>query len=155
MEEFDKQVPSTLNFSVGYFEGRQSTKKWLVSTEDLHAMYFSFQLSSKTDISLWCDGVCNEDEVTPARKRKRLNDDCPPTSKRAEKESEVDDVTSDLKGLHGDKYTEPQYRLWARMIINGLHSSRESPPNIPMITGFTPTRRSRQPIEETVASAGA
>jgi hypothetical protein len=152
MEEFDKQVPSTLNFSVGYFEGRQSTKKWLVSTEDLHAMYFSFQLSSKTDISLWCDGVCNEDEVTPARKRKRLNDDCPPTSKRAEKESEVDDVTSDLKGLHGDKYTEPQYRLWARMIINGLHSSRESPPNIPMITGFTPTRRSRQPIEETVAS---
>ena len=81
MEEFEKQVPSTLNFSVGYFEGCQSTKKWLISTEDLHAMYFAFQQSGKTDILLWCDGVCDEDEVTPARKRKRPNDDCPPTSK--------------------------------------------------------------------------
>ena len=33
-------------------------------------------------------------------------------TKRAEKESEVDDITIDLKDLHGDKYTEPQYRLW-------------------------------------------
>ena len=151
MEEFEKQVPSTLNFSVGYFEGRQSTKKWLVSTEDLHAMYFAFQQSGKADIFLWCDGVCDEGEVTPARKRKRPNDDCPPT-KRAEKESEVDDITIDLKDLHGDKYTEPQYRLWARMIINGLHSSREAPPDIPMITGFNPTRCSRRPIEDTVAN---
>ena len=38
------------------------------------------------------------------------------------------------------------------MIINGLHSSREAPPDIPMITGFTPTRRSRRPIEDTVAN---
>ena len=152
IEEFEKQVPSTLNFSVGYFEGRQSSKKWLISTEDLHAMYFAFQQSGRTDIFLWCDGVCDEDEVTPARKCKRPNDDCPPTSKRAEKESEVDDIAVDLKDLHGDKYTEPQYRLWARMIINWLHSSRETPPDIPMITGFTPTRRSRRPIEDTVAN---
>ena len=27
IEGLQKQVPSTLNFSVGYFEGRQSTKK--------------------------------------------------------------------------------------------------------------------------------
>lgn len=141
MEEIEKQVPSTLNLFVGYFEGCQSTKKWLVSTEDLHAMYFAVQQSGKADIFL-CDGVCDKGEVTPARKRKRPNDDCPPT-KRAEKESEVDDITIDLKDLHGDKYTEPQYRLWARMIINGLQSSRETPPDIPMITGFTPTRRSR------------
>ena len=35
------------------------------------------------------------------------------------------------------------------MIING----RETPPNIPMIRGFTPTRQSRQSIGDTVASA--
>ena len=57
-------MPSTLNFSVGCFEGRQSTKKWLVSTEDLHAMYFAFQQSGKADIFLWYDGVCDEGEVT-------------------------------------------------------------------------------------------
>ena len=39
IEEFQN---STLNFSVGYFEGRQSSKKLLVSAEDLHAMYFTF-----------------------------------------------------------------------------------------------------------------
>lgn len=151
IEEFDTQVPSTLSFSIGYFEGRQSTKKWLVSPEDLHAMYSTFQQSGKTDITLWCDGAANEDKVVQ-RKRKRVNEDGPTSSKRADKESEIDDITFDLKGLHGDKFSEPQYRLWARMIINGLHSSRESPPNVPMITGFTPTRNSRRSMEDTVAS---
>ena len=41
--------------------------------------------------------------MVPSRKLKRPNDDGQPTSKRAEK---VDDVTTDLKSLHGDKYTE-------------------------------------------------
>ena len=37
---------------------------------------------------MWCDGICDEDEVevTPSKNRKRLS---PPTSKRAEKESEL------------------------------------------------------------------
>ena len=48
IEEFQN---STLNFSVGYFEGHQSSKTWLVSA-DLHAMYFTFQQSGKTDICL-------------------------------------------------------------------------------------------------------
>ena len=49
-------------------------------------------------------------------------------------------------------YSDPQYRLWARMIVNGLHSSKESPPQVPMITGIVPTRPSRKFIEDTVAS---
>ena len=44
IEEFKEQVPSTLNSSVGYFEGRQSSKKWLVSPEDMNAMYCTFEL---------------------------------------------------------------------------------------------------------------
>ena len=89
-------------------------------------MHIAFLQSGKTDICLWCDGAC---KVTPSRKFKQPNDDCPTASKRAEKESEVD-ITINLKSLHGDKYTEPQFRLWAKMIINGLHSSRHFPPNI-------------------------
>ena len=39
------------------------------------------------------------------------------------------------------------------MMINGLHSRKQTPPNVPMITGFTPTRGSRRSVEDTVASA--
>ena len=87
--------------------------------------------------------MCDK-ETNPSRKRKNPNDNSQLTSKRTLKEIEIDDLTFDLKELHGEKYSEPQYRLWARMIINGLHSSKESPPNVPMITGLTPTRQSRR-----------
>lgn len=38
------------------------------------------------------------------------------------------------------------------MITNGIHSSKETPPQVPMITGTKPTRTARKSIEETVAS---
>ena len=74
---------------------------------------------------------------------------------RVENEREIDDITAELKGLHGGKFGEPQFRLWARMVINGIHKSKETPPNIRMITGVTPTRASRPSIEDTMASAVA
>ena len=37
------------------------------------------------------------------------------------------------------------------MITNGIHFSKRSPPQVPMITG-TPTRAPRKSFEETVAS---
>ena len=44
MEEFEDQVPPTTCFPVGYFVGRQSTKKWLVTQEELTAMYTELML---------------------------------------------------------------------------------------------------------------
>ena len=38
------------------------------------------------------------------------------------------------------------------MIVCGNHSSKEKPPQVPLITGITPTRRSRKSLDETVAS---
>ena len=51
--EFKDCVPSDNSFQVGYFLGKNSSKHWLVSPEDLHSMYSS--LGSKRDIMLWCD----------------------------------------------------------------------------------------------------
>lgn len=152
MEEFEDQVPPTTRFSVGYFVGRQSMKKWLVTEDDLDAMYSELKVADKNDVCLWCDGCSEGNEGESQRKRKR--DASPgPTSKRAEKEREIDDLVSDLKEMHREKrnLSDPQYRLWARMITNGIHSSKETPPQVPMITG-TPTRAPRKTIEETVAS---
>ena len=132
IEEFQEQVPPTL-------DGRQSSKKWLVSQEDLNAMYATLAQSKKSDICLWCEGAGDENGG-PSRKRKQSSDDCPTSSKHAEKEREINDVTAELKELHGGKFSEPQFRLWAMMVINGIHASKGTPPNIPMITGVTPTR---------------
>ena len=50
MEELKDEIPSSINFDVGYYEKRTS-KCWLVTAEDLGQMYSD----SKTDkISLWC-----------------------------------------------------------------------------------------------------
>ena len=38
MEKLGDQVPETINFNIGYFEGRQSKKRWLCC-QDLNAMY--------------------------------------------------------------------------------------------------------------------
>ena len=82
------EIPTTTQFSVAYFEGRQSTKKWLVSQDDLAAMYVSLTCSGKTSICLWCEG--NSDDSS-SRKRNRDGSPGPP-SKRAVKEREVDDI---------------------------------------------------------------
>lgn len=73
------------------------------------------------------------------RKRKRGSSPGP-TSKRAEKEKDIDDLVAELKETHVDQhsYSDPQYRLWARMITNGIHASKETP-QVPMITGVTPS----------------
>ena len=55
--------------------------------------------------------------------RKRRRDSSPgPLSKCAMKEHEIVD---ELKQIHSGKqsYSDPQFRLRARMIVNGLHTS--------------------------------
>ena len=126
MEEFEDQVPPTTHFSVGYFVGRQSTKKWPVSQEDLAAMYSELAQGGKMHVCLWCDG-CSEESPNP---RKRKRDGSPgQTSRRAEKERDIDDLVAELKEIHSDKrsYSDPQYRLWARMIIKAYTFQQRNP----------------------------
>jgi len=54
-----------------------------------------------------------------------------PSSKRSHHEEQVNAVAEELRGLHKDKYTGPQLRLWARMKVNGQHNSTLNPPSIP------------------------
>ena len=55
-------------------------------------------------------------------------------------ESDVDEISSELKEQHGTKYTLPQIRLWARMIVAGNQESMTDPPQIPAITGIQPKK---------------
>lgn len=41
--EFEDEIPEEGEYSVGYFERKQQAKKWLVSRQDLEAMYSHYQ----------------------------------------------------------------------------------------------------------------
>ena len=41
--EFGDTIPDEGEFNVGYFEGKQHTKKWLISSQDLDVMYAYFE----------------------------------------------------------------------------------------------------------------
>ena len=48
-----KQVPNSLDFTIGYFDGCQQAKVWLY-TEDLKSMYSKYPKGGP--INLWCNG---------------------------------------------------------------------------------------------------
>ena len=68
---------------------------WLCSNDDLKSMYTKYP---KGEITLWCEGKCAE-QSNVCGKRKR---DEPKSSKRQDKEDEVEAVYKELKGKHGE-----------------------------------------------------
>ena len=120
MEKLGNHVPETINFNVGYFEGKQSKKQWLCCQEDLESMYRTHK--NGDEITLWCEAKTN--------KRKKDDDDVPCASKTQNKEAEVDLIFLELKKKHHEIYEVPKLRLWARMIVGGLHNNTDKPPDI-------------------------
>ena len=55
------------------------------------------------------------------------------------------------------KLSEVQYCLWARILVTGVHSSKENPPQVPMITGSTPRRQvsQKKDMEASIISTAA
>ena len=149
MEEFEESVPQITKFAVGYFQ--QSTKHWICSEEDLNALY----TTNDKQIILWCDGR-EEDHIesTPRSSKKRKKSE-ERTTKREEKEQRVEDLAIELQELHSGKLelNDTQYRLWARMIVSGIHASKDTPPQVPLITGVTPKRKQSDTFKETMVEA--
>lgn len=140
MEELEDDVPSSIHFDVGYYEKR-STKCWLVTAEDLELMYTTI----KTDeISLWCDA----DEGKSESKRKRKENG----SSSKQEEEDVDEHYKILTEKHGDTYTVPQRRLWARMLHCCTHEDYDTPPPLPMF-GPPAKRPKKDSLTETISNA--
>ena len=77
IEKLGEQVPNTVTFDVGYYEGQRHSKIWLCSNSDLEAMYHKHPTG---EITLWCDGRI-PGEVMGRSKRKR-HDPATGSSKR-------------------------------------------------------------------------
>jgi len=133
IEELQDCVPNTVVFNVGYFEGQQHSKISIVTGEDLNAMY---SRHPKGEITLWCDGsspAVGQEASSEHGKRKR--EDAAVSTRRQEKEEEVDAAFKELKEKHADVFDVPKLRLWARMIASNLHDDYETPPNVPAFQG--------------------
>ena len=65
IKSFNDRAPSTLDFNVGYYEGSQQAKIWLVT--DLKTFYQTFFNIGR--VTLWCDGPVQETESTRKWKR--------------------------------------------------------------------------------------
>ena len=146
LDELKDQLPDSISFNVGYFEGQQHTKMLIANKDDIKAMYTKYP---RGEITLWCDG--RQDESSGRTKRKR---DEQLSTKYNEREEEVEQIFKDLKERHGEKLELPKLRLWARMIASNLHESLDDPPNIPAFYGST-IKKSRQESSLTDALSGA
>ena len=131
MDEFREKVPSDLTFAVGYFEN--SVKCWLLKDEDLSLMYD--RLSPKREIMLWCDGRCDSgschEEGPTSKKSKKAEEREKSEDKGGTSEKDFDAVVKQLQKKHGDIYSVPLLRLWARVHVNGLHDSLDDHPDLP------------------------
>ena len=149
IEKLGEQVPQTISFDVGYYEGSQHSKIWLCSPNDLESMYQKYPYG---EITLWCYGH-NEDEETGRGKRRRDDSSINgPSSKRQKKEDDADAVFKELKEKHGSKFSTPQLRLWARMVANDIHDDLEEPPRIPAFCS-TPKRSNQPHISSAISGA--
>jgi len=133
-----KCLYNSVTFNVGYFEGQSHSKVWLVTNDDLQATYTQYP---RGVITQWCDSrsePVEHDAGTSGRPDKRKRDET--STRRQDKEDEVDEVYQELRDRHADTYSTSKLRLWARMIASNLHEDRDNPPNIPAFCRSMPKR---------------
>ena len=150
MNEFDTEVPDTPTFQVGYFFGKQSSKHWLVSQDDLNSMYKSIK---KGNILLWCDKLSSQLQSSESCKgqKRKLQDDPPQQSKSHE--SEVDNIVSDLRKRHDTTYSLPKLRLWACVITAGNWDDRDKHPPLPAFDDNEPKKLKKKALSDVIANS--
>ena len=149
--EFKDHLPETDDFQIGYYLGKQSSKMWLVTEEDLKSMYENI---GKDNILLWSDARSSNPIMGQKRKASSESDPTPPSTKRRLILHEVDQIVTDLKDKHGtDKFTMPQLRIWAHMIDSGNYTNRDTPPQHPAFDGTLPKRPKKPSLSEAIVEA--
>ena len=152
--ESDDGHPPTTDFQIGYFSSKQSTKYWIMCQEDLDSLNKLVEKRAGS-VMLWCDGKSapglEPNTSTSGTKRKKKADDPPPT-KRQQIEDELESVVKDLQEKHGNKYTLPQLRCWARMITSGKYQDRDTIP-IFLDLNNQPKKQKRSSLAEAITGA--
>ena len=152
IDSFSEYVPATHEFQVGYLEGWGSQKRWIVRSEDLEKMYDTFY--NGDEIKLWYEGKSKDSHSARgqnARERLRMMNHLVSEIVKLMKR----DIHTKLEKKHGDKYTGPQYTLWAKFIRMDRHEIYEHTPPIPLMTGEQKGRSKKCKDSVSDALAGA
>lgn len=129
------EISQSSKFDIGYLQGSNVVS--IRSEEDLLEIWENFRKGA--NITLWCDCLqksghkrarnedeSSEDEVEVGKAvKKRKRDE--------EKDDKVEATIKQLKINNGDNsYTPMQYRVWAEMVIGGVHTSIDCAPTTTM-----------------------
>ena len=87
----------------------------------------------------------------PTGNKSKDNDET--SCRRLHHADEVDKLTMELMKLHGDKYTYPAYKVWARMIKNSQWDKMDDPPPIKMITSGKSAKKDKDSVADIIAGA--
>jgi hypothetical protein len=150
MDEFQEHVPRTATFDVGYFEGKQQSKIWLVTSEDLDKLYELYPKGG--EVLLWCDGI-GETGTESCRSTKRNKEAESAGTKRSQQEAEVESTYKELKEKHKDSWDTPRLKLWARCIVQGIHDDYDIPPDSPAFSTTAPKRARKESLSEAIGGA--
>ena len=142
-------MPSSGDFPVGYITKRGNSKRWIEQAADLNSMYKQFE--SGDTITFFCDGK-SEKSGENKRKRKCATEDTS-DSAHGDHEQQIKKIALDLADMHGEKYNDNQFRLWARMMVNKQHNDMDHPPNIPLITGGVKKHARKESLTDAISGA--
>ncbi len=85
-----------------------------------------------------------EQQATKRGKKRKADDPVGSVHVSAKRTTDgaIEEIVETLREKHGEDYSEPQYRVWARMKLNGQHSSLDQAPHYPLF-GATPGGRKK------------
>ena len=120
------------DFDVGYIQGANVVR--IRSKDDLSEMWAELKL--KNNVSMWCDGLVSSKKSSRKKRKLSMSDDesddepllPKPRKKRASIEERVQELIDKLQKIHGSKFTTMQVRIWAELVIAGMHRSLDEPP---------------------------
>ena len=126
------------DIDVGFLNG--SSVITIRNSVDLGDIWADVKKAKK--VTLWCDGLKAKCKGSSSRAhRDDDNDDTdeedfPPRKKRKvdQREEKVHNYINKLQEKHEGQYTPMQIRIWSEMIVGGLHSSFDDPPESSMFT---------------------
>ena len=89
------------------------------------------ELKLKNNVSMWCDGLVSSKKSSRKKRKLSMSDDesddepllPKPRKKRASIEERVLELIDKLQKIHGSKFTTMQVRIWAELVIAGMHRS--------------------------------
>lgn len=137
------------DFKFGYYEGKQSTKRWILNNEDVKQMYIIKHKCGAGEICLWIDIADDFEDLTSKKKPKEERG----LTMIEQKDLTAKEVVIKLREIHKDKYDSKQLFLWARMMVNKIHESYETPPESPVFSGILPVIKKKESLTDVIAGA--